>query len=66
MKKYSVEWKYKKGIWFQRHGQIIFQHFIQYDTEYSKPTAYQTIKEAEQYELLYKLADVIFKKVDIL
>ena len=51
MKKFSVEWKYAKNHWTQKHqddmwGTIWKIHYIQYDTEYSVGH-YRTKAEAE-------------------
>jgi hypothetical protein len=35
MKKFSVEWKLKKGSWIQKHKNHWKIHYIRYNTEYS-------------------------------
>ena len=47
MKKFSTQWKKKHREWHQKHTDgKIYRHYIQNDTEYSKPTNYRTLKDA--------------------
>jgi hypothetical protein len=46
MEKYSKEWKYNKGVWTQKHGEMWKIHYIEYNTEYAHGK-YFTRKDAE-------------------
>lgn len=50
MKKYTKKWKEHNQKWLQIHkennSQRVYQHYIQYGTEYSRLTGYTSLRDA--------------------